>query len=113
MHGDEPTGRQLTLALAEWLCGSQAHDPRVARLLDEALLYLLPTINPDGFASHRRENRSVVEAFTPHIAPGKYRKAFRKDSRAVLYCRVCRMHSPVHRHHNPQLGVNFAPVQPL
>ena len=59
MHGDEPTGRQLTLALAEWLCGSRGSDPRAARLLDEAILYLLPTMNPDGFASRRRENRSA------------------------------------------------------
>ena len=57
MHGDEPTGRQLTLALAEWLCGSQASNPRAARLLGDALLYLLPTMNPDGFAARRRENR--------------------------------------------------------
>ena len=60
MHGDEPTGRQLTLALAEWLCGSHGSDPRAARLLGDALLYLLPTMNPDGFAAHRRENRQAV-----------------------------------------------------
>ena len=65
MHGDEPTGRQLTLALAEWLCGSRARDPRAARLLDDALLYLLPTMNPDGFAGHRRENRSVPSTLCP------------------------------------------------
>ena len=69
MHGDEPTGRQLTLALAEWLCGSRGSDPRAARLLDDALLYLLPTMNPDGFAGHRRENRFVRRAV---IAPSLY-----------------------------------------
>jgi carboxypeptidase D len=59
MH-DEPSGRQLTLALAEWLCGSQASDPRAAQLLGDALLYLLPTMNPDGFAARRRENRHAL-----------------------------------------------------
>eukprot|EP00884_Botryococcus_braunii_P009660 jgi/Botrbrau1/18696/Bobra.0386s0022.1 len=56
MHGDEPTGRQLLLALAEWLCAAKDSDPRAERYIRDMHLYLLPTLNPDGFAGHMREN---------------------------------------------------------
>ena len=110
MHGDEPTGRQLTLALAEWLCGSQAHDPRAARLLDEALLYLLPTINPDGFASHRRENRSALEAFTLTVpTPCKTCKTSARPSYDGTFRRECHVYN---RNTNTQLGMSVKPAQP-
>ena len=60
MHGDEALGRQMLLALADWLCarggvgsggGKAAIDPLAARLLSEAHLYLIPSMNPDGFAA--------------------------------------------------------------
>ncbi|KAK9814699.1 hypothetical protein WJX72_010093 [[Myrmecia] bisecta] len=56
MHGDEPSGRQLLLGLAEWLCIHHATDERAKRIVTEMHLYLLPTINPDGFTHKRREN---------------------------------------------------------
>lgn len=50
--------RQLLLVLAEELCSTQG-DAAVTRMLKEIDLWLVPTLNPDGFAVHRRENKWV------------------------------------------------------
>lgn len=57
VHGDEPTGRVLTLALAEWLCAKNGRDPRATRILRDMHLWLMPSMNPDGFAVRTRENK--------------------------------------------------------
>ena len=58
VHGDEPSGRQLLLALAEHLCVAHAGKvPAVLRLLGAVGLFIIPTMNPDGFDAHIRENR--------------------------------------------------------
>ena len=58
VHGDEPSGRQLLLALAEHLCMAHAGKvPAVLRLLGAVGLFIIPTMNPDGFDAHIRENR--------------------------------------------------------
>lgn len=49
--------RVLQLALAEWLCENWEIDARAEQIVRGMKLYLLPTINPDGFASKTRENR--------------------------------------------------------
>lgn len=59
LHGDEPTGRVLTLALAELLCESQRTESEAAKVLSSMHLWLLPTANPDGFDQRSRANRSV------------------------------------------------------
>lgn len=65
VHGDEPSGRQLLLALAEHLCAAHAgKQPAVLRLLGEVGLFIIPTMNPDGFDAHVRENR--WEGLTSH-----------------------------------------------
>eukprot|EP00208_Stichococcus_sp_RCC1054_P000069 CAMPEP_0206143764 /NCGR_PEP_ID=MMETSP1473-20131121/21729_1 /ASSEMBLY_ACC=CAM_ASM_001109 /TAXON_ID=1461547 /ORGANISM="Stichococcus sp, Strain RCC1054" /LENGTH=569 /DNA_ID=CAMNT_0053539315 /DNA_START=81 /DNA_END=1787 /DNA_ORIENTATION=- len=56
MHGDEPTGRQLLLGLAEWLCARKDQDFEAARMLESIELHLMPTANPDGFENHLRNN---------------------------------------------------------
>lgn len=59
IHGDEPTGRVFTLALAEHICEKHGADNTVRRLVEDLHLWLVPTLNPDGFAARRRENRCV------------------------------------------------------
>jgi carboxypeptidase D len=59
MHGDEPGGRVLLPMLAEWLCSKQTTDPRAARIIDSMHLFLMPTMNPDGFAKRSRYNAGV------------------------------------------------------
>ena len=84
MHGDEPVGRELILRFARLLCiaherqrsagGDDAgerglelekdpSDEATANLLDEAAVvagrarvFLVPTMNPDGFSAKRRNN---------------------------------------------------------
>ena len=56
VHGDEPTGRALTMALAEWLCKHQQSNEDARRVINDMHLWLIPSLNPDGFASRTREN---------------------------------------------------------
>ena len=59
VHGDEPTGRVLGLALAEWLCANHPAEPRAKRIVDSMHLWILPAMNPDGFERRTRENKYV------------------------------------------------------
>lgn len=61
LHGDEPTGRVFTLALAEWLCDNVGKDERATTILSKVDLWLVPTVNPDGFANRRRGNANDVD----------------------------------------------------
>ncbi|KAK0140048.1 Carboxypeptidase D [Merluccius polli] len=50
MHGDETVSRQVLVYLAEYLlAGYGAGDPRVTRLVDDTDIYVMPSMNPDGF----------------------------------------------------------------
>lgn len=60
MHGTEPGGRQLLLALAEWLCASHATHPAARRIVTGMHLWLMPTMNPDGYADRTYENANGV-----------------------------------------------------
>jgi carboxypeptidase D len=42
--------------LAEWLCENNGKDARATRIVRDVHLYIVPTMNPDGFAAGRREN---------------------------------------------------------
>lgn len=62
LHGDEPTGRVFTVALAEWLCDMKEQgDEAAADVLSKVDLWLIPTANPDGFARHKRGNSKGVD----------------------------------------------------
>ncbi|KIZ04215.1 hypothetical protein MNEG_3742 [Monoraphidium neglectum] len=43
--------------LAEWLCANNGKDARATRMVRDMHLFLIPTMNPDGFAKRRRKNR--------------------------------------------------------
>lgn len=58
LHGDEPSGRVFTLALAEWLCANYGKDDAATRVVTDVHLWLLPTANPDGFARGTRHNQN-------------------------------------------------------
>lgn len=49
MHGDESVGRQLIIMLAEYLVRNYGKDARVTRLVDTTDIYLMPSMNPDGY----------------------------------------------------------------
>ena len=42
--------------LAEWLCANQGKDARATRIVKDMHLFLVPTMNPDGFDRHQRAN---------------------------------------------------------
>lgn len=48
--------RQILLGLAEWLCQYRTTDTRAAQIVNDMHLFLVPTVNPDGFQQRQREN---------------------------------------------------------
>jgi len=49
MHGNEAVGRELVMFLAEFLVRNYGSDPRATRLLNTMDIWLMPSLNPDGF----------------------------------------------------------------
>ncbi|XP_058270975.1 carboxypeptidase D-like [Hemibagrus wyckioides] len=49
IHGDEVLSRQVLIYLTDYLLGQYGTDPRVTELVDNTDIYILPSVNPDGF----------------------------------------------------------------
>lgn len=49
MHGDEALGRQLLIFLAEYLLSNYNLSSEVTSLVDQIDIFLMPSLNPDGF----------------------------------------------------------------
>ena len=49
MHGNEAIGRELVVTLAQYLTSNFGKDDRVTRLVTETDIWLMPSLNPDGF----------------------------------------------------------------
>ncbi|CAB0034889.1 unnamed protein product [Trichogramma brassicae] len=93
MHGDESVGRELMIFLAKYLLYNYGKDPRVTRLVNNTDIFIMPSLNPDGFekskeglcnsldhfvgrenANHVDLNRNFPDQFDPrmsHIKGGK------------------------------------------
>ena len=50
MHGDETVGRQLVIYFAEYLLENYENDARIKKLIDNIEIYLMPSLNPDGYS---------------------------------------------------------------
>lgn len=50
MHGDETIGRELLIYMAEYLLHNYGQLEEVTRLMNTTDIYLMPSMNPDGFA---------------------------------------------------------------
>ncbi|XP_037819947.1 carboxypeptidase D isoform X1 [Lucilia sericata] len=56
MHGDETIGRQLLIYLAQYLLYNYHSNLEVAQLINSTDIYLMPTMNPDGFERSQEGN---------------------------------------------------------
>ena len=61
MHGDEVVGRELSLNLIEWLCQNYSSDPRAMNLINNIDIFIMPSMNPDGFEIGSRYNSNGVD----------------------------------------------------
>lgn len=61
MHGDEVVGRELMIYLARRLLSDYESDRRIANLVNHAQIYLIPSMNPDGFEARRRFNARGID----------------------------------------------------
>lgn len=49
MHGDETVSRQVLVYLVQHLLTKYGQDPRISELVDNTDIYIMPSMNPDGF----------------------------------------------------------------
>jgi uncharacterized repeat protein (TIGR01451 family) len=55
-HGDETTGIEMTMRLAELLANGYGSDPLLTDLVDKMEIWLCPIYNPDGYVNGTRYN---------------------------------------------------------
>ncbi len=56
IHGDETTGIDMTMRLAELLASSYGTDPNLTDVVDKMEIWLCPISNPDGYVNGSRYN---------------------------------------------------------
>lgn len=56
MHGDEPVGTLLCLDLIRLFVEGYGLDPEITRLVNEVEIWIMPMMNPDGYAGIYRTN---------------------------------------------------------
>ncbi len=61
MHGDETVGRELMIYLARLLLSEYSTNSRMKNLVDNAQIYMMPSMNPDGFESRTRYNAAGAD----------------------------------------------------
>ncbi|MAV65195.1 MAG: hypothetical protein CBD97_03770 [Pelagibacteraceae bacterium TMED237] len=61
MHGDETVGRELSIYLIDWLCLNYQIDQRATNLINNTEIYIMPSMNPDGFELGQRNNANDVD----------------------------------------------------
>ena len=61
MHGDEVVGRELSLKLIESLINDYPINPRIRNLVDHSDIFIMPSMNPDGFENRSRFNKNYKD----------------------------------------------------
>src|SRR5512145_818948 len=70
-HGDERSATEAVLALPDYLLRKSATDPNVRTLLSSFAIYVLPLMNPDGFATLLRGNANGQDLNRDYSFPGR------------------------------------------
>lgn len=70
-HGDEPSSTEAALAIPDYLLRSSTTDASVRSLLQTYAFYVMPLVNPDGFALHTRENAAGLDINRDYSYPGR------------------------------------------
>ena len=58
-HAQEPLGLELCLYLMDYLCSNYGHNKRVTKWIDNAEIWFVPVINPDGYYLIMDGNKSL------------------------------------------------------
>lgn len=61
MHGDEITGRELTIRLIDEIGEKYDKDAEITELVNNTELYIMPSMNPDGSELRQRANAKGVD----------------------------------------------------
>jgi len=61
MHGNEWVGNEMMLYLIDELLGQYGSDPQITNLVSEMDIWIIPVMNPDGFAIPQRGNANGVD----------------------------------------------------
>eukprot|EP00298_Acanthocystis_sp_HF-20_P013680 c20467_g1_i2.p1 GENE.c20467_g1_i2~~c20467_g1_i2.p1 ORF type:complete len:475 (+),score=159.19 c20467_g1_i2:37-1461(+) len=61
MHGDETIGREVLIHLIQDICDNYGVDEYITTLVNETDIYIIPTINPDGFELQQRPNANYQD----------------------------------------------------
>ena len=102
MHGDEVVGRELTIYHIRRLLTGYGNEPRVTTLLDNAQVFIVPSMNPDGFERGRRYNVNNVDLnrdFPDFTSDNSDTVAGRADETAAIMS--------LHANHHFVSSINF------
>jgi hypothetical protein len=61
MHGDEITGRELSVSLIEEIGQKYGKDPEITELVNNTEIFIMPSMNPDGSDMKQRGNANRVD----------------------------------------------------
>lgn len=61
VHGDEVVGRELLIKFIQWIVENDGLNAEATLLLDNVDMYIIPTLNPDGFDALTRENANGID----------------------------------------------------
>jgi carboxypeptidase D len=61
MHGDEVVGREVSIYHIRRLLNEYGSNPRVTNLVNNSKMFIVASMNPDGFEKHQRYSASGVD----------------------------------------------------
>lgn len=68
MHGDETLGRQLLVYFAQYLVENYKENDEVKLLVDTTDIFLMPTMNPDGYVKGKVNIDAILKSWLRHTA---------------------------------------------